>query len=97
MFQYFEEHPDRNENLKKCVKIEKIDDDELEGVVELQKIYHIGNRFGVNPGFVLKNGWVGKKVKVLKYGTNNDEKLKKLYPYFASNIQLIEEHENSSK
>lgn len=97
MFRYIEEHPDKNENLKKCVKIERINDDELEGIVEVQKIYHIGRKFGVNPVFVSKNGWIGKKVKVVKYGSNKDENLQKLYPYFASNIQLIEEIENGSK
>ena len=97
MFRYFEENPNKNENLKKCVIIEKINDGELEGVVEVQKIYHIGRKFGVNPGFVLKNGWIGKKVKVLKYGANSDENLKKLYPYYASNIQIVDDSETGSK
>ena len=97
MFLYIEEHPDRNENLKKCTRIEKPTNDDMEGLVEVQKIYHIGRKFGVNPGFVLKNGLLGKKVKILKYGANNDENLSKLYPFFASNIQLIEESENGSK
>lgn len=97
MNHYIKEHPDNNENLRKCVKIEKFNDDELEGVVEVQKIYHIGRKFGVNPGFVLKNGWIGKKVKIIKYGSNTDENLQKLYPYFASNVQLVEELENGSK
>ena len=97
MFLYIEEHPDRNENLKKCTRIEKPTNDDMEGLVEVQKIYHIGRKFGVNPGFVLKNGLLGKKVKIVKYGANNDDNLSKLYPFFASNIQLIEEQENGSK
>lgn len=97
MFHYIEEHPDRDENLRKCTKIEKPSNDDMEGIVEVQKIYHIGRKFGVNPGFVQKNGWIGKKVKIVKYGANNDENLKNLYPYFASNIQLIGEPENGSK
>lgn len=97
MFRYIEEHPDRDENLRKCTKIEKPSNDDMEGMIEVQKIYHIGRKFGVNPGFVLKNGWIGKKVKIVKYGANNDENLKNLYPYFAFNIQLIEELENGSK
>lgn len=97
MFRYIEEHPDREENLSKCTKIEKPTCDDLEGIIEVQKIYHVGKRFGVSAGFVLKNGWLGKKVKIIKYGANNDENLKTLYPYFASNIQLIEEPENGSK
>ena len=97
MFHYIEEHPDKDENLRKCTKIEKPSNDDLEGIIEVQKIYHIGRKFGVNPGFVLKNGWLGKKVKIVKYGANNDETLKSIYPYFASNIQLIEEPKNGSK
>lgn len=97
MFHYIEEHPDRDENLKKCTKIEKPTNDDLEGIIEVQKIYHVGRKFGVNPGFVHKNGWLGKKVKILKYGANSDDNLKILYPYFASKIQLIEESENGSK
>ncbi len=97
MFLYIEEHPDRNENLKKCTRIEKPTNDDMEGLVEVQKIYHIGRKFGVNPSFVLKNGLLGKKVKIVKYGANNDDNLSKLYPFFASNIQLIEESENGSK
>ena len=97
MFLYIEEHPDRNENLKKCTRIEKPTNDDMEGLVEVQKIYHIGRKFGVNPGFVLKNGLLGKKVKIVKYGANNDDNLSKLYPFFASIIQLIEESENGSK
>jgi hypothetical protein len=97
MFRYIEEHPNREENLKKCTKIEKPMNDDLEGIIEVQKIYHIGKRFGVNPGFVMKNGLVGKKVKVVKYGANTDVDLNKLYPYFAYNIQQVEEQENGSK
>lgn len=97
MFHYVEEHPNREENLSKCTKIEKPTSDDLEGIIEVQKIYHVGKRFGVSSGFVLKNGWLGKKVRIVKYGANNDESFKNLYPYFASNIQLIEETENGSK
>lgn len=96
MFRYIKS-PDRERNFSKCTMIEKPTSDDLEGIVEVQKIYHVGKRFGVSPGFVLKNGWLGKKVKIVKYGANNDESLKNLYPYFASNIQLIEEPENGSK
>ena len=97
MFRYIEKHPNREENLKKCTRIEKPTNDDMEGLVEVQKIYHIGRKFGVNSGFILKNGLLGKKVKIMKYGANTDENLSKLYPFFASNIQLIEEPGNSSK
>ena len=91
MFQYFEEHPDKNENLKKCIKIEKINDKELEGIVEVQKIYHIGRNFTINPAFVSKKGLIGKRVKIEKWSVNNDENLKKIYPYFASSVHPIED------
>lgn len=97
MSHYIEEHPNREENLRKCVKIEKPTNDDLEGIIEIQKIYHVGSKFGVNPGFVLKNGLLGKKVKIVKYGANNDDNLSRLYPFFAYNIQLIEEQQNGSK
>ena len=91
MFQYFEEHPDKNENMKKCVKIEKIKDNELEGIVEVQKIYHIGRNFTINPVFVLNNRLIGKRVKIEKWNVNKDDNLKKLYPYFASSVNPIED------
>lgn len=94
---YINEHPDKEKNLKKCIKLElanesvPISSDDLVGIVEVDnKLYHIGNKFGVNPGFVIKNGLVGKKVKIVKYGENTDEKAKEQYPYFASVIQPIE-------
>ncbi len=96
MFRYIEK-PDREKNFSKCTKIEKPTSDDLEGIIEVQKIYHVGRRFAVSSSLVFKNKWLGKKVKIVKYSANNDENLKPLYPYFASNIQLIEELENGSK
>lgn len=96
MFRYIE-NPDREKNFSKCTKIEKPTSDDLEGIIEVQKIYHVGRRFAVSSSLVFKNKWLGKKVKIVKYSANNDENLKPLYPYFASNIQLIEELENGSK
>ena len=84
-------------NLNKCVKLEStnemvtISPDEFVGIVKVDnKIYHIGNKFGVNSGFVIRNGLVGKKVKIVRYGENTDEKAKELYPYFASVIPPLE-------
>ena len=95
---YINEHPNKDKNLKKCIKLElanesvPISPDDLVGIVEVDnKLYHIGNKFGANPGFVIKNGLVGKKVKIIKYGENIDEKAKEFYPYYANIIQPIEE------
>lgn len=101
---YMDEHSNKEENLKKCVKLEVKDlkDQEeiidLTGVIELDNgIYHIGSKVCLNPVFVKQREWLGKKVKIVKYGENNNDKTKGQYPYFASNIQLIEEQENGSK
>lgn len=101
---YIDEHPNKDENLKKCTKIEVQDQNDKEnnielcGVIEMHKgVYHIGSKICLNPEFVKHKGWLGKKVKIIKYNENNNDKTKELYPYFASNIQLIEELENGSK
>lgn len=95
---YIGEHPDKVANLAKCVKIEISSDaagiqpNELIGIVEIDnKLFHVGNKFGVHPGFVTKHGLLGKKVQILKYDINTDEKVRELYPYFASIIQPLEE------
>ena len=95
---YKNEHPEKAANLAKCVKIEVPDDvasiqpNELIGIVEMDnKLFHVGNKFGVHPGFVTKHGLVGKKVKILKYDVNIDERAKEYYPYYASVIQPLEE------
>ena len=78
-----------------CVKLETIDlpisPSEFVGIVEVDnKLFHVGTKFGVHPGFVIKNGLVGKKVRIIKYDFNTDEKAKEHYPYFASIIQPLE-------
>lgn len=104
MNQYISEHPNKEENLRKCTKINPPSSDkneeniELIGVVELHKgVYHIGSKVCLNPIFVQKRGWLGKKVRIVKYGENTNENSNNIYPYFASNIQLAEEPENGSK
>lgn len=101
---YMDEHPNKEGNLKKCVKLEVKDSKDQEdiidltGVIELNKgIYHIGTKVCLNPVFVKKQDWLGKKVKIVKYSENNNDKTKEQYPYYASNIQLIEESEKGSK
>ena len=104
MNNYIATNSDKEDNRKKCVKLEAKDSKDekdkidLTGVIELDKgIYHIGTKVCVNPVFVKQREWLGKKVKIVKYGENNNDKTKDKYPYFASNIQLIEESENGSK
>ena len=101
---YMDEHLNKEENLRKCVRLEVKDSKDQEekidliGVIELDNgIYHIGSKVCLSPVFVKQREWLGKKVKIVKYGENNKDKTKDKYPYFASNIQLIEESENGSK
>ena len=99
MNNYIKEHSNKDENLAMCVKLESadvinadIEPNDLIGVIEVDnKLFHVGNKFGVNPGYVTKNRLVGKKVKIIKYDVNTDEKAKEHYPYYASIIQPIEE------
>ena len=104
MNQYISEHPNKEENLRKCTKIAPPSSDkneeiqELIGVIELHKgVYHIGSKVCLNPAFVQQRGWLGKKVRIVKYSENTNEKSKNMFPYFASNIRLVEEPENGSK
>ncbi len=101
---YMDEHPNKEENLRKCVRLEvkdSIDQEDkidLIGVIELDNgIYHIGSKVLLKPVFVKQREWLGKEVKIVKYSENINDKTKNQYPFFASNIQLIEEQENSSK
>jgi len=97
MNRYIKDHPNKEDNMKMCVKLETTDPmpnispNDLIGIIEVDnKLFHVGTKFGVHPGFVVKNGLVGKRVKIIKYDFNTDEKAKEHYPYFASIIQPIE-------
>ena len=101
---YMDEHPNKEENLRKCVRLEVKDsigqEDKIDliGVIELDNgIYHIGSKVCLNPVFVKQREWLGKEVKIVKYSENINDKTKNQYPFFASNIQLIEETEIGSK
>ena len=99
MNNYIKDHPNKDENLAMCVKLESTDalnadvkPNDLIGIIEVDnKLFHVGDKFGVHPGYVTKNKLVGKKVKIVKYDVNTDEKSKGHYPYYASIIQPIEE------
>ena len=106
MFQYIEEHPDREENLRMCRKLENASQEEIKeavanvGIVERDEdgIIHIGDKFCLNPKVVQQNGWLGKELKIIRYDKNNNEKTREKYPYFAMNLQSLEENEeNGSK
>ena len=105
MNRYISEHPDKNENLKKCIpleideKIEKkevLDDGEAIGLLEEHEgICHMGEKFSV----LLKHKeWLGKKIRIINYVANTSTKTKQ-YPYFVreQDFELIEEPENGSK
>lgn len=88
MKNYIAKNPNREENIKKCVPIEKIESVEKEGVnepeligilEEHQGICHMGSKFSV----LLKHkDWLGKKVKICNYIINTNPKTQK-YPYFV--------------
>lgn len=102
---YVANHPDKEENLKKCIKIEDNEKEkkanvetEIIGVVEREKgFYHVEGKYCLNPKIIQQNGWLGRMVKIIKYDTNTNEKTKELYPFFGVKIQLVEESENGSR
>jgi len=105
MNRYIAEHPNKKDNLKKCIpldrdeKVEKrdvLDDSEVVGLLEEHEgICHVGTEFSV----LLKHKeWLGKKVRIINYVDNTNSKTKQ-YPYFVreQDFELIEESENGSK
>ena len=63
---YVEEHPDKEENLKRYIKDENPRDDEPEGIIEQdEKGYcHIDNKYSV---LIRNRDLIGKKVKILNF------------------------------
>ena len=90
---YLEEHPDKEQNMKKYIKNEDASDDKLEGIIRLdeEKGYcHIDNKYSV----LIKNReLIGKKVIILKSKENTNNITKQYYPLFVreEDLQLIEE------
>lgn len=98
---YIDDHPNKEENLKKCVKLniqsQDKEEPELEGIIEIHEgLYHIGKDFSV---YLRRQEIIGKKVRVTKFTPNLSPKSKDLYPFFVhdNDIQLIEETEGGSK
>lgn len=94
---YISGHANKEENLKKCVKLETkgksvVQEENLIGIVEREKGYfHIAGKYCLNPKTIQQNGWLGKKIRIIKWDKNTNDKTKDMFPYFAVNIQLIEE------
>ncbi len=88
---YVEEHPDKEENLRKFIKVENIRDDEPEGIIEQdEKGYcHIDNKYSV---LIRNRELIGKKVKILNSKENTSSSTKKYYPLFVreEDLQLLE-------
>ena len=88
---YIEEHPNKEKNLKRYVKVENIRDDEPEGIIEQdEKGYcHIDNKYSV---LIRNRDYIGKKVKILKSKENTSSSTKKYYPLFVreEDLQLLE-------
>lgn len=100
---YMDEHPNKEDNLKKCVKLEISDDttgnqyNEIVGIIEHDKgLYHIGKDYSV---YLRRKELIGKKVRVTKFTPNTSPKSKDKYPYFIhdKDIQVLDVSENSSK
>ena len=108
MNNYIKDHPNKEDNLKRCVKIEinnkdgdkkNVQEETVTGIVERDRgYYHIGRKYSLNPQTIQNNNWLGKKVRILKWDNNTNNRTKELFPFFAVSIQLVEdEPENGSK
>ena len=88
---YVEEHPDKEENLKRYIRVENTRDDEPEGIIEQdEKGYcHIDKKYSV---LIRNRDLIGKKVKILNSKENTSSSTKKYYPLFVreEDLQLLE-------
>lgn len=95
MNNYIKTHPDKEENRKKWVKLDRTenaleDKDESSGIVEVHNgIYHIGEKYLLNGKTIEQRGWLGKKVRVLGKDINKTASAKR-YPFFAYRIEPVE-------
>lgn len=96
MNRYIKEHPNKEENQKKCIYLESFDDinkeiseDNKIGIIEFDgSSYHLGENFLLNKSLIENKGWLGKKIIVVEFGNN---KKNNKYPYFAFKIQPVDE------
>ena len=90
MNHYIVEHPDKEENRKKCICIRGTEETDEIGIIEYDNgVYHIGEKYLLNSKVALQYGGKGKKVKVMGKDENKSSSRDK-YPYFAYNIQPLE-------
>ena len=95
MNNYINNHPDKEKNSKKWVKLDKkknacSNTDEDIGVVEVHDgVYHIGDKYLLNRKTIEQRRWLGKKVKILN-AVNNTSHSAKQYPLFACRIEPVE-------
>ena len=105
MNHYIKDHPNKEDNLKKCIPLESeekaekkevLADCEVVGLLEEHEgIFHMGTKFSI----LLKHKeWLGKKIRIINYVENTSSKTKQ-YPYFVreQDFKLIEGQENGSK
>lgn len=89
MHKYFEDHPNKEENLKKCTSIKSPEATEETGIIAYDDgIYHIGE-YLLSSKVALQYGGPGAKVKILGKDVNKFSTREK-YPYFAYKITSIE-------
>ncbi len=84
MNRYILQHQNKEENIKKCTRIDYI------GILEEDSgIIHVGDKFSV----LLKHReLLGKKVKIRNYKENKNGKTCHQYPFFVKeeNLELVE-------
>ena len=99
MKNYIDNHHNIEENRNKCKTLDSpqekkeqviktdVKEEELIGYIELHDgIYHIGDKFYLNPKIVQQRRWLGKKVKVIEKDVNTNPASRDNYPYFACKI-----------
>ena len=102
MKNYIDNHHNIGENRNKCKSLDSsqetkeqviktdVKEEELIGYIELHDgIYHIGDKFYLNPKTVQQRGWLGKKVKVIEKDVNTHPASRKKYPYFAYKVMPV--------
>lgn len=96
MKKYIENHHNIEENKSKCNNLDSLQlngdviGEELIGFIELHDgIYHIGDKFYLNPKTIQQRGWLGKKVKVIEKDINTNSASREKYPFFACKVQPV--------
>ena len=90
MNRYIANHPNKDENQKKCVKLETISENDKIGFVEFDGTsYHLGDNFLLNKSLIENRSWQGKRIKVVDYIINNKEINASKYKFYARYIELV--------